>query len=281
MWEMSVFGPFTYSLKLKSSKSRGRFVVDKYEQVPVSGLPVVPLAYDFKVHADKIAKMDSGIGATADPYFEVWGRPLPGAPCIAYKGNVPPPTTPIMLYRSEFVKQNLSPSWVNFHLNLADVGGFDTEFEVRVYDYDEGDEHDLIGTLVTTLREFTLPQYSAALKHSNHSGSRGAIIVDGVTPLNEVTGLGPLPAAFRIKSKLAKLTKMDTALTGGSSDPFFKINDMKTRKALYRSEVKPKSLNAEYAEFELSTELIGDWDTPIEITVFVRFFSYQRGVEIV
>jgi hypothetical protein len=273
---MSVFGTFVYALKLpKVFKSfRGRFSVDKIEPVPLSGLPPLPAAYELKTHADKIVKMDSGIGAKADPYIEVWGMPLPGAPCIAYKGPTAPlPDKPILLYRSEFIKQNLSPSWKPFRLNLADVGGLDGEFEIRAYDYDEGDEHDLIGSIVTSIREITLTQYSASFKHPNHSGSRGAFIVDSAVPINEVHVLGPLPPAFRIKCKMAKLPAMDITLTGGSADPFFKIVVRKNGQSftLYRSEVKPKSRNADYAEFELSTEMIGDWDTPIQITAYVRY----------
>lgn len=43
---------------------------------------------------------------------------------------------PLTMYRSEVVKDNNSPGWNTFDVNVADFGGLDKPFTVNVYDYD-------------------------------------------------------------------------------------------------------------------------------------------------
>ena len=46
-------------------------------------------------------------------------------------------TYPITIYRSEVINKNSDPKWTPFTLNVADVRGLDTEFEVSVYDFNK------------------------------------------------------------------------------------------------------------------------------------------------
>ena len=50
-----------------------------------------------------------------------------------------PPGFPrkITMYRSEVIKKNLNPVWKPFELSAEMLGGFDTSFDVLVYDFDD------------------------------------------------------------------------------------------------------------------------------------------------
>ena len=67
----------------------------------------------------------------ADGYFEVYSQ-------IQVGGK------PLKLYRSEVVKQDLSPDWQPFDVSLADAGGIDTPLMIKCFDWDESGAHDCI-----------------------------------------------------------------------------------------------------------------------------------------
>jgi hypothetical protein len=60
-----------------------------------------------------------------------------------------------LLYRSEYIKQDLSPSWAPFTLALQDVGGIDGKIRIRCKDWDATGEHDLIGDAIVSMREIS------------------------------------------------------------------------------------------------------------------------------
>ena len=70
---------------------------------------------------------------------------------------------PLLLFRSSVIKDCLEPSWQPFVLNVVDVGGLDSPFRIRVFDFDSDGGHDMIGEFQTTLRECSLSQYTFAL----------------------------------------------------------------------------------------------------------------------
>lgn len=63
-----------------------------------------------------------------------------------YKSNT-------LLYRSEFLKQNLNPSWQPFVLRLDETNGMDSQVEIKCYDWDGTGAHDLIGKTFVSIRE--------------------------------------------------------------------------------------------------------------------------------
>ena len=72
----------------------------------------------------------------------------------------------LLLYKSEIIFKNLNPSWKSFKLNVVDLGGFDGVFTLTVFDYDKNGDHDEIGSIVTTLREWSFGEYKVALINS-------------------------------------------------------------------------------------------------------------------
>lgn len=70
-----------------------------------------------------------------DPFFEIW-------------------RTNELIYRSEYLKQNLNPSWQPFVLRLStSTGGLDAVLELKCFDWDGTGEHDLIGQSPLSIRE--------------------------------------------------------------------------------------------------------------------------------
>lgn len=91
-----------------------------------------------------------------DPYFEI--------------SLNPPGTRPIVLYRSEFVSKNLSPTWQPVEISLLDIGNPYFPISVTVYDSDKNGSHDLIGSCTLTLDEcilgsLTLPLINPSKKN--------------------------------------------------------------------------------------------------------------------
>jgi hypothetical protein len=56
------------------------------------------------------------VSSTKDPFF------------VIRHNNTP-------LYRSEFVKQTLDPVWIPFEINITDLSGLDSLFDIEVYDW--------------------------------------------------------------------------------------------------------------------------------------------------
>ncbi len=74
------------------------------------------------------------------------------------------------MYKSEIMFKNLNPTWKTFKLNVVDLGGIDGIFTFTVWDYDKNGSHDTIGTIVTTLREWSFGEYKVALINDEKVG---------------------------------------------------------------------------------------------------------------
>jgi hypothetical protein len=85
-----------------------------------------------------------------DPFIEITVKPA-GYPF------------PIKLHKSAVQTKTLSPIWEPFALSVADVGGIDGEITITCYDWDKDGAHNLIGTVTTNLREFSLGPVALAL----------------------------------------------------------------------------------------------------------------------
>lgn len=61
-----------------------------------------------------------------------------------------------MLYRSEYIKQELNPTWQPFTLRLRDIpNGLDGKIIIKCYDWDGTGVHDLIGKVELKVREIS------------------------------------------------------------------------------------------------------------------------------
>jgi hypothetical protein len=83
------------------------------------------------------------------------------------------------IYKSEVSKDTTSPSWKPFVIGLAQVGGLDNFFTIKVWllqpnpahktqlwNWYESGKRELIGELSTTLREWTFGSYQQAFKNN-------------------------------------------------------------------------------------------------------------------
>jgi len=105
--------------------------LDAVSPLTAESRQLVPIAYRVQCSAQKLEKKDPGILAKSDPFFVI--KSLVGKK--------------IILWRSEVIKQQCDVTWNTFDLRVEDVGGFDSEFEVYVYDWDADGGHDEIGRL--------------------------------------------------------------------------------------------------------------------------------------
>jgi Ca2+-dependent lipid-binding protein len=203
-----------------------------------------------------------GIGAKSDPYFELL---------------VPHPSKPgetLTMYRSEHIHDTLEPCWKQFALNVIDVGGLDTPFSIRVFDFEKDGAHQEIGRVEgITLREWTFGPHRHRLKNPDAiraNASCGAFCIDDVQPLAGEVVRAPAPA-YIVKPSAAKLERMDDLGTG-KSDPFFRIIATPTGftqpVTVYRSEVIASNLNPSWRPFTLNLCDIGGIDAPIHIMVY-------------
>ncbi len=210
----------------------------------------------------KLEKKDGPLGKS-DPFFEVIAQP-PG-----FK-------KPITLHRSEVVMKNLDPVWKRpFVLNVSDVHGLDTEFEVRVYDWDKDGGHDLIGSTRVTLRDWTFGSYQMALKNPDKAyipgyQSSGAFSLDWVSPVSQEQRK-PTPPGYRIQCSGMKLSRMDI---GGmkKSDPFFVVKATLASSGnlitLYRSEVIRTSDEPHWRPFQLNIDDVHGLDTEFTVECY-------------
>lgn len=110
----------------------------------------IAFAYQLNCSALKLAKMDSGIGAKSDPYFELRTND----------------DMRRLLYRSEIVMKDLNPKWKPFILDISPATGFlkfYDKFSITVFDWDANGTHDVIGFFTASLYELSLGEFQYPL----------------------------------------------------------------------------------------------------------------------
>jgi hypothetical protein len=251
-----ILGPYAVALT-RDGVSRGIFVVTEVTPLlTADSIPPPAPAYRITASGSKLAKKDGTIIKTgSDPFLEIVCQP-PGAP------------RRVVYYRSEWIKQNVDPTWAPFILNTADMNGFDTLFTVRVWDFDDDGAHDLIGSTEMTLRELALgPPFRLSLEHKDKIDSQGAFNVDVVEPL-PLTAVKLIAPAYEFTVSGTKLTAKDTL---GKSDPFFEIRAMPpgfTQEiTYYRSEHIVQTLDPCWKTFSINVKDVGGVDSPFTIVV--------------
>ncbi|KAH3756955.1 hypothetical protein Pelo_11264 [Pelomyxa schiedti] len=244
-----MFFPYQFAVRSSSSsRSCGAFSVDFMQPMPPQLVPSIPPAFLVKTSAQKLAIRD--VSMSSDPFFEILVTP-------------PSMGTPILMHRSNVVMKSLKPDWEPFEFNLSMVGGLDSPFIVNVYDWDRDGGHDLIGTLTTTLREWTFGPYQQALRLGG-SSSQGAFSVDEITPLSS-SQMKPIAIAYEIRTSVDKMP-----LTTGATflevkaQPFgfdFPIT-------MHRSEVVKDGKHAHWDPFVLNVFDIRGLDTIFTLSVW-------------
>ncbi|KAH3758188.1 hypothetical protein Pelo_9897 [Pelomyxa schiedti] len=239
----------------RDGNNQGCFGVESAEAIAPLDVPPTPAGLRVFCSAAKLARMDGPL-ASSDPFFVIKARP-PG-----FRGE-------ITLYRSEVVYKKLAPQWNPFDLSVEAIGDIDAPFRIQVYDFDRDGGHDVIGELLTTLREWSFGSYQQALYKD--SSSMGSFSVDRVEPIGHVT-LPTYAPSYRIHASGFKIARLDFGPTGAKpSDPFFTIRatppGYDKEITVYRSPVVMKADNPVWGYFTLDMSLIGDLDSPFKIEV--------------
>jgi len=132
----------------------------------------------------------------------------------------------ILVYRSEHYDRVSTQRFKPFRLNVSDIGGLDKYFYVRCLDYEASGDHQLIGELVTSLREwlYVVPgsPYRQKLVDKGalqSSKSRGAFIVEACVPL-AAKDLKMYPPAYRFMVSAQQVESKDGLLSkSGATQP--------------------------------------------------------------
>lgn len=132
------------------------------------------------------------------------------------------------------MKQTLEPKWEPFALNVAEIGGLDSNFTIDCYDWEKDGANQLIGSLTTTVRDFMFGPVQIALinpekvgkyvtyilskkskikkyLHSNRLNykSSGAFSVDNLIPLPSAPLKPPVAPAYFVECCAQKLTRKE------------------------------------------------------------------------
>ncbi|KAH3759895.1 hypothetical protein Pelo_8290 [Pelomyxa schiedti] len=170
---------------------------------------------------------------------------------------------PIPLYRSEVILKCLNPVWQPFIVRTHDLP-FDKKFKVMVYDSDNDGSHDLIGSLTTTLREWSFGNVQDALYTDTSLTTCGCFSVDQFTPF--LAPLQGLPTALRVTATGVSLKRTRLTSTGA---PYFEILSKNHSFLLYRS--VPSTDNSPWKPFEISPEDVDGWDSEFSVKCFNHF----------
>lgn len=122
------FGPYLEALINPERSNRigyrssGGLSINKVTPLAAEQTKVLPTAYGLATSGVKLDIKDATT-LSSDPYWELVRVWPPNS------GNW------ITVYRSEVVRKNTSPTWQAFNISADHVGGFDTPFAIRVWDY--------------------------------------------------------------------------------------------------------------------------------------------------
>jgi len=252
-------------------------------------MKVLAPAYEIELNGLNLERQD--LLSQSDAFFKITARPHGTARCVT-------------VYKSEIIKDNKSPKWKPFQLNIGDFGGHvDAEFVVDVFDIDPNGTTTLIGSVSSTFREWTFGPFQQALYRefvkaslklvspppseliltflcSDSSKSRGSLNLVRITPLPTWVEKR-FPSAFKLITKANRLERMNAAGTG-KSDPYFEIVAFPTATTrdttpgspqdrpitLYRSPVVKDTLNPSWPEFYLTVDMLGSLDADFQICVY-------------
>lgn len=205
---------------------------------------------EFSVHASKLKNVAGALKGTSDPF------------CVVTLVASKPGEKPVVLGKTEVIKNTLSPDWVkNFIIDYE--LGVPTLVAVQIFDEVRKGENKSMG--------------SATFDIGNLLGARGNMkakkLKKGGTIFAHVSkcqGSGIL----RLRMKGIKLKNTEGFLR--KSDPFFELSKKRdsaggqTWDNVHRSETVMDNLSPSWKEavVELSTLCDGDLDKPVQVTVY-------------
>lgn len=239
--------------------------VDPIAQPQSNPLLNPPPALELQTSLRKMKRDKLRFGAPPDLFVELTATP-PGF------------DREIVLWRSEVINQKLvedadsiDSSLAPFVVNVADVRGVDHPFTLTVFEFSKGGDHDVVGAISTTLREWFFGPYVHAIWHSNSSKvSRGAFSVDRVLPLAQPRANINYAPAYQVQPIGFALQRLDGVLR--KSNPFFEIYlrlPGYTEETLYyRSVVVKDTDEPRWQPFWLVAEDVGGLDNPFRIVVW-------------
>jgi len=116
------------------------------ESAPPNKIMSMETYFQLKLIGYKLTNVEEGVFTKSDPFYEIYS--LNDSRKLVYKSNV--------------VRNNLSPVWEQTNLNLLELCGGDVNqpMLIKVYDWETDLEHDLIGvstSLLGTLLNMTSP----------------------------------------------------------------------------------------------------------------------------
>eukprot|EP01128_Nolandella_sp_AFSM9_P006637 TRINITY_DN3461_c0_g1_i4.p1 TRINITY_DN3461_c0_g1~~TRINITY_DN3461_c0_g1_i4.p1 ORF type:complete len:791 (-),score=158.07 TRINITY_DN3461_c0_g1_i4:185-2557(-) len=214
--------------------------------------------------------------------------------------NMPPVVAknakPVVVAKTEVIKNNLNPLWKPIYLDVALCGGYYAPIFVEMSDWDANHKHDFIGSFQTTLHELRMGTLRMPVINKSKVGNTlyrnsGECYVTEVKPQLEPNNQDK---SFRFFFTAKNLDRKDIS---GKSDPYFVIlgkpNPLEsfpyhwdpkgeqmmrfppkkghktTQQAqLVKSEVIQKSLNPKWSPKVLDSKQVGGMDGKLTIQVF-------------
>ncbi|MDP2435462.1 MAG: hypothetical protein Q8P67_06950 [archaeon] len=204
-----------------------------------------PLAFDLNISMRKLARMDFGGLGKSDPFIQISAR----VPTKQKEGKA-------VIFKSEIVQKNLSPTFKPFQLTVVDCGGLDNPLTFEVYDKDpKGQE--LIGGFKTTLRELAITKCNQhhLTNQKHHSKYSGIVIVNSCVPSFSVTPQGVFSRAYTVKA--------GGKLMDRSSNQFSVFAGSKGGPLIHKSNLVSGTKNPVFEVFTLDTQKCAGLDGPL------------------
>eukprot|EP01125_Pyxidicula_operculata_P020845 TRINITY_DN7824_c0_g1_i1.p1 TRINITY_DN7824_c0_g1~~TRINITY_DN7824_c0_g1_i1.p1 ORF type:complete len:2345 (-),score=492.92 TRINITY_DN7824_c0_g1_i1:135-7169(-) len=227
-----------------------------------------PLAYEFDMKAFSLDKKD-GVLSKNDPYLTI---------SRASNNEI--------IKRTEYLLNSSSPNWSKFIIPATEIGQLNSEFIIRVYDWDEDGKHDLIGELNTQFIGITFSPFAFALRNEKKVGkSQSGTIFINPTPIFD-------QSKVRSSSNTVVPTQVQISASAQAIDSkdlqhcVIDVYDYKKSVLLYRSKKgdirtpdNAKFKQAVWKDFNLWTCPLGeltsiDMNTTLKITVN----AYHKGL---
>ncbi|KAG9393611.1 C2 domain [Carpediemonas membranifera] len=181
----------------------------------------LPVAYKLQLEGKNIPRMDGAL-RKSDPYLVVKGRMYKNAP-------------EHIIYRTETIKQSLTPVFAPFQIDSASVGSLTSTFTIELWDYDSISADSLIGKAHVTLQQLTVPEAMVVLQNDGGAGllrkNRGILSVISATEVlpeyadmtaGEVVVGSALTHPTTVKVTL-EFGKMDRKDALSKNDPFLTV----------------------------------------------------------
>jgi len=262
-------------------KNSGILVVRDFELNNEVRAPI--LSFNLKMSARALRSHD--IMSKNDPYLTLNAVPFfyasyPGHPNLhtMVRPQLLPEDQrpkPVRIFQTEYIKDNATPEWAEFELNVADCGGFEGNLVLQVWDHDRRTTDSLIGEVTTNLIELQSPNCELRLKHHNKKkhGTMGIVRVNEIIGMAHEAGTGfPYANAYNIKFHGRKISRKDGGITKHqrNSDPYLVFEAVPYGAhepvEIFKTPHIDSARNPEWDPIVLEVARCGGVDAPIKIS---------------